>query len=123
MEPSPSSGAQLLIARLQPRRGVAPAQHPTSFLLGSKAAPRIQPEAARTLALLMALGELHGRNLASAFMRSRVHNRTRDRGGKPIRLGVAVGIAPVLPEGVAMVSRQKRYRTQPGRADRSPSVN
>jgi hypothetical protein len=24
----------------------------------------------------MALGELHGRNLASAFMRSRVHNRT-----------------------------------------------
>jgi hypothetical protein len=42
----------------------------------------------------MALGELHGRNLASAFMRSRVHNRTRDRGGKPIRLGVAVGIAP-----------------------------
>jgi hypothetical protein len=44
--------------------------------------------------LLMALGELHGRNLASAFMRSRVHNRTRDRGGKPIRLGVAVGIAP-----------------------------
>jgi hypothetical protein len=27
-------------------------------------------------------------------MRSRVHNRTRDRGGKPIRLGVAVGIAP-----------------------------
>jgi hypothetical protein len=27
-------------------------------------------------------------------MRSRVHNRTRDRGGKRIRLGVAVGITP-----------------------------
>jgi hypothetical protein len=32
----------------------------------------------------MVLGELHGRNLASALVRSRVHNRTRDRGGKPI---------------------------------------
>jgi hypothetical protein len=39
------------------------------------------------------LGELHGRNLASALMRSRVHNRTRDRGGKPIRLE-GRGIAP-----------------------------
>ena len=36
--------------------------------------------------MLMALGELHGRNLASALMRSRVHNRTHVRGGKPIRL-------------------------------------
>src|SRR5207249_973153 len=45
--------------------------------------------------LLMALGELHGRNLASALMRSRVHNRTSDRGGKPIQLAaVVVGIAP-----------------------------
>ncbi len=34
---SQTSAAKL--ARLQPRRGVAPAQHPTSFLLGSKAAP------------------------------------------------------------------------------------
>jgi hypothetical protein len=43
----------------------------------------------------MALGELHGRNLASALMRSRVHNRTSDRGGKPIQLAaVVVGIAP-----------------------------
>jgi hypothetical protein len=67
---------------------------PNIFSAGIKGRARIQPEAARTLALLMALGELHGRNLASAFMRSRVHNRTRDRGGKPIRLGVAVGIAP-----------------------------
>jgi hypothetical protein len=64
------------------------------FLLESKGRARIQPEAGATLALLMALGELHGRNLASALMRSRVHNRTRDRGGKPIWLGVAVGIAP-----------------------------
>src|SRR5439155_15936598 len=46
----------------------------------------------------MALGELHGRNLASALMRSRVHNRTSDRGGKPIQLAaVVVGLPPVLP--------------------------
>ena len=43
----------------------------------------------------MALGELHGRNLASALMRSRVHNRTSDRGGKPVQLAaVVVGIPP-----------------------------
>ena len=36
--------------------------------------------------MLTALGELHGRKRASAFMRSRVHNRTSDRGGKPIQL-------------------------------------
>ena len=32
-------------------------------------------------------GGMHGRNLTSALMRSRVPNRTRDRGGKPIQLG------------------------------------
>ena len=42
----------------------------------------------------MALGEVHGRKLDSVLIWGRVHNRTRDRGGKPIRLGVAVGIAP-----------------------------
>jgi hypothetical protein len=31
---------------------------------------------------------------STALMRSRVHNRTRDRGGKPIRLSCAVGTAP-----------------------------
>jgi len=36
--------------------------------------------------LLTALGELHGRKLDSALMWGRVHNRTSDRGGKPIRL-------------------------------------
>jgi hypothetical protein len=80
---------------------------PNIFSAGIEGRARIQPEAARTLALLMALGELHGRNLASAFMRSRVHNRARDRGGKPIRLGVAVGIAPVLPEGPGALSPKK----------------
>src|SRR5262249_34398561 len=50
--------------------------------------------------LLLALGELHGQNLASALMRSCVHNRNRDRGGKPIRLGVAVGIAPGPSGGI-----------------------
>jgi hypothetical protein len=43
---------------------------------------------------LIASGELHGRKLASAFMRSRVHNRTCDRGGKPTWLARGVGIAP-----------------------------
>ena len=32
-------------------------------------------------------GGMHGRNLTSALMRSRVPNRTRDRGGKPVQLG------------------------------------
>jgi hypothetical protein len=47
--------------------------------------------------LLMPLGELHGRNLASAFMRSRVHNRTSDRGDEPFRLARAWALPPVLP--------------------------
>jgi hypothetical protein len=62
--------------------------------LNQKAAPEFSLRRRGHSPLLTALGELHGRNLASALMRSRVHNRTRDRGGKPIRLGVAVGIAP-----------------------------
>jgi hypothetical protein len=50
--------------------------------------------------MLMALGELHGRNLASALMRSRVHNRTRDRGSMPIRLAWPWALPLVLPEGL-----------------------
>ena len=56
------------------------------LLLGAKAAPEFSLRQGGHSPLLTALGELHGRNLASAFMRSRVHNRTSDRGGKPIRL-------------------------------------
>jgi len=56
------------------------------LLLGAKAAPEFSLRRGGHWPLLTALGELHGRNLASAFMRSRVHNRTSDRGGKPIRL-------------------------------------
>jgi hypothetical protein len=48
--------------------------------------------------LLMALGELHGRNLTSALMWGRVHNRTRDRGGKPIRLAWPWASPPDHPE-------------------------
>jgi hypothetical protein len=61
----------------------------------------------------MALGELNGRNLASAFVRSRVHNRTRDRGGKPVRLAWPWAFAPppVLPEGPGALS-QKNHRRQ-----------
>src|SRR5262245_35266770 len=36
----------------------------------------------------MAQGDLHGRNLSSALMRSRVHNRNRDRGGEPVWLAL-----------------------------------
>jgi hypothetical protein len=59
---------------------VAPAQHSASFT-GAEGRARIRPKAERILPSLMALGELHGRNLASALMRSRVPNRTGDRGG------------------------------------------
>jgi hypothetical protein len=60
---------------------------------------RIQPETESTLGFAhRCLGDLHGRNLASALMRSRVHNRTRDRGGEPIRINGGVHCPPVLPE-------------------------
>jgi hypothetical protein len=62
-------------------------QHNTEhLLLGSKAAPEFSLRQRGCSCLFMTIGKLHGRNLASAFMRSRVHNRTRDRGGKPIWL-------------------------------------
>ncbi len=84
------------------------------FLLGSKPASKFQPEAERTLALLMAVGELHGRNLASALMRSCVHNRTRDRGGKPIRLAWPWAFPPVLPKdrGRSLQKIELRYRSE-----------
>jgi hypothetical protein len=41
---------------------------------------------------------MHGRNLSSALMRSRFHNRNRDRGGESIRLALAVGVTPVPPK-------------------------
>ena len=58
------------------------------------AVARIRPEAERHSASAHGLGELHGRSLPSALMRSRVHNRTCDRGDKPIRLGVGRGHCP-----------------------------
>jgi hypothetical protein len=46
---------------------------------------------------------MHGRNLSSALMRSRVHNRNRDRGCESIRLALAVGVTPVPPKiGIPM---------------------
>jgi hypothetical protein len=41
---------------------------------------------------------MHGRNLSSALMRSRFHNRNRDRGGESVRLALAVGVTPVPPK-------------------------
>jgi hypothetical protein len=41
------------------------------------------------------LGDCNGRNLVSAFMWGRVHNRNRDRGGKSVRrLGVGRELRP-----------------------------
>jgi hypothetical protein len=58
-----------------------------SFCFRSKERARIQPEAGSTLGCAhRRWGRPHGRKFASALMRSRVHNRTRDRGGEPIRL-------------------------------------
>jgi hypothetical protein len=62
-------------------------QHNTQRLLqGPKAAPQFSPRRRLLLAVAHGLGGLHGRNLASALMRSRLPNRTWDRGRKPIRL-------------------------------------
>jgi len=83
-------------------------QHNTHRLScgGSRTAPEFGLRRRGRSPLLMALGELHGRNLASALMRSRVHNRTRDRGGKPIRLASPWALPPVLPEGPGALSRR-----------------
>ena len=66
------------------------------LLLGSNAAPEFSLRRPPHSPLLTVLGEPHGRNLASALMRSRVHNRTSDRGGKPIWLAWPWALPPVL---------------------------
>jgi hypothetical protein len=74
-------------------------QHNTQhLLLGSKIAPEFSLRRRRHSPFFLALGELHERDLASALVRSRVHNRTRDRGGKPIRLAWPWALPPILPE-------------------------
>ena len=77
------------------------------LLLGSNAAPEFSLRLALHSPLLTVLGEPHGRNLASALMRSRVHNRTSDRGGKPIRLAWPWALPPVLPEGPGALSHDE----------------
>src|SRR5262245_51772785 len=64
------------------------------FLLREGAAPEFCLMRTEHSPSLIALGELRGRKLASAFMRSRVHNRTCDRGGKPNSVSEGVSIAP-----------------------------
>jgi hypothetical protein len=75
-------------------------QHNTEHLLdGLRRLARIQPEAESTLGFAhRCLGDLHGRNLGSALMRSGLHNRTRDRGREPIRINGGGNCPPVLPE-------------------------
>jgi hypothetical protein len=69
------------------------------FHAGLKSRAQIRPEAWGTLPFAHGFGgELHGRKLDPVLMWGRVHNRTSDRGGKPIRLVVAVGAAPGPPE-------------------------
>src|SRR6266853_1664539 len=72
--------------------GVAPAQHSASFAWDQMPRPNSAWGEENTR-LAHGLGELHGRNLASALMRSRVHNRNRDRGGKSIQLAWLWAIA------------------------------
>jgi hypothetical protein len=81
----------------QPRPACCTSTTLRTFWFPSKGRARIQPEARSTLGFAHRLwGNLHGRNLACALMRSRVHNWTTDRGGEPIRLTEGK-IAPVLP--------------------------
>jgi hypothetical protein len=86
---------------------VAPAQHSASFA-AIEGRARIQPEAGRTLAFAHGLRGTAWAKPASAFMRSRVHNRTSDRGGKPIRLAWSGHCPPVLPEGPGALLRHRR---------------
>src|SRR5947208_10753166 len=46
-------------------------------------------------------------------MRSRVHNRTRDRGGKPIRLAWPWALPLVPPEGTGGACLKKNRRSLP----------
>jgi hypothetical protein len=73
-------------------------QHSASFCWDQSPRPNSSLRRRGHSPWLMALGELHGRNLASALMRSCVHDRTRDRGGKPIRLAWPRAFPPVLPK-------------------------
>ena len=76
---------------------VAPAQHCAAFASDQKAVPEFSPRwEAHSASLIGSWEDLHGRNLTSALMRSRVHNRTGDRGGEPFRLTEG-GLPSVLP--------------------------
>jgi hypothetical protein len=78
-----------------------------SFCFRSRRRARIQPEAESTLGFThRRWGDLHARKLASTLMRSRLHNRTRDRGGEPIRLmegGIAPGPSRTGPGALSQV--------------------
>src|SRR5919198_1843825 len=80
---------------------VAPAQHCAAFASDQKAVPEFSPRwETHSAPLIGSWEDLHGRNLTSALMRSRVHNRTGDRGGEPFRLtegGIALGPSRIGP--------------------------
>jgi hypothetical protein len=59
----------------------------TTLSVGTEAAPEFILRRGEYTRRAHDAGGMHGRNLTSVLMRSRVPNRTRDRGGKPIQLG------------------------------------
>src|SRR4051794_8372012 len=74
-------------------------QHSISiFLLAPKPLPEFGPRRRERSPLLHGFRDMHGRTLSSALIRSRVHNRNRDRGGESIGLALAVGVTPVPPK-------------------------
>jgi hypothetical protein len=98
----------------------------SNFCWRSKAAPELSSRRRGHSPLLMALGELHGRNLASALMQSRrVHNTTSDRGGEPIQLAaVVVGAAPGLaPSGSGAKIRRWQNQARAAACPRHRSSN
>jgi hypothetical protein len=73
------------------------------FLLAPKPVPEISLRRRERSPLLDGLRGHAWANLSSALMRSRVHDRNRDRGGESIRLALAVGVIPVPPKiGIPM---------------------
>src|SRR5262249_15598364 len=86
----PASAGPFLVRATSGTPGVAPATHSALFMRERKewkSRARIQPKVKRTLAFGHGFrGNRHDRKLDSALMWRRVHNRTSDHGGKPIRL-------------------------------------
>jgi hypothetical protein len=73
-----------------------------------KGRARISSEAERTLAFAHGLGGTAWAKPCFCSHAERVHNRTRDRGGKPIRLAWPRAFPPVLPKDRVALSPKNR---------------